>query len=226
MKKTIIMSIVAAAGLAVSGLATAAAPSGTAAAGNWYIGIGANYNAIQKDKYRFLTYNPDWSPFDILEIDDHDIGVNLFVGNRLTDHFANELGVDLIGDTKWVNYEPGFKNEFRNNLKIHNIYHVYYDGYFFIPLMHPSFEAFAKGGVSYLEAKNNIKFHNYSPASVDTEFSSTVRTFALNYGAGVQFNAQQFGIRGEYTRVVPCHDIDDLHAFTDTINLDFIWFLS
>ena len=215
MKKTLITSIIAAAGLAVSGLALAAAP----AASHWYVGIGANYNAIQKDTHKFNSIGPFDDP--VMELDDHDIGLNLIVGNRLTDHFANEFGFNLVGDTQWKGHAPDESGYV--TFKVNDIYHVYYDGYFYIPLMHPSLEAFAKGGVSYLEAKNTVKLYCSEGITLS---HSTIRTFALNYGAGVQFNADKFGLRGEYTRVVPNHDSDLLHVFADTINLDFLWFLT
>lgn len=217
MKKLLTTSIMAAAALAVSGLASAAAPGVMAynsVANHWYIGAGVNYNSIQRDKNHTFDEGSE-----VFELDNHDIGINLIVGDKLTTHFANELGLNIIGDTGWKTNDDDEYSTF----KIKNIYHVYYDGYFFLPLTQ-SLEAFAKGGVSYVEAKNELKYH-HSEGSCQL-LRNSIKTFALNYGGGVQLNYQQVGIRGEYTRIVPNHDSDLFHAFTDTINLDLIWYLS
>jgi opacity protein-like surface antigen len=220
----IVLSVAA---LAASGMAMAAAPTLVTApaptTSHWYVGVGLNYNAVQKDKHWWGE--PD--NYDELDLAKHRWGYNLFVGNRLTTHFANEFGFSEVGDATWhykdyeINEEVTVEHEATFDVK--DIYHVYYDGLFFMPL-NQSVEVFAMGGLSYLWSKGDITFHNDGD-SIYEHHDAKLETFALNYGGGVQFNWRQFALRGRYMRVVPSHDMDDWHQIIDTVNIDALYHL-
>jgi len=205
-------------GVAFSGAVFAAAPSQTVMPENlgWYMGVGLNYTANTAARIRIN----DESLNDIDYKQDHaQIGWNLLIGNRLSRHFATEAGYNYIGNTRLSDRD-------NSDARIESInnYHIYYDGIFLMPLnpgaVH-SFDVFARGGVGFYHVKNQYN----DPAATSARFSEALSTFALNYGAGVQYNFRKFTVRGTYSHVQPTRAYDDEFLIPDTINLDFIYHL-
>ena len=205
-------------GVAFSGAVFAAAPSHSVMPQNlgWYMGVGVNYTAATAVRLRASEAGA--SGIDYKQ-DHAQIGWNILVGNRLSRHFATEAGYNYIGNTRW-------KDRDNSEARIESInnYHIYYDGIFLMPLnpgaVH-SFDVFARGGVGFYHVKNQFN----TAASSSTSFSEALSTFALNYGAGLQYNFRKFTVRGTYSHVQPTRAYDDQFIIPDTINLDFIYHL-
>ena len=178
MNKSLVTSVVAAAGLAVSGFSFAAAPA--AHAGHWYAGLGLNHYAGQTE-----TTNTDF------KLDNSNIGYNVFVGNQLTKMMSVEAGFNYFGDRKYDFTMPDY-NSGHNYWRYVNTYSVYLDALARLPLGY-GFSVFAKGGANY--------FHGDIKDCSNAEDTQKLRTFALNYGAGLQYDWQQFGVRASYTQL-------------------------
>jgi len=214
MRKALTTSIIAAAGLAVSSLSFAAAMPAQYAPHGWYAGVGINaapQSAAHVHAGDTINLNNGRYKLDST----HKIGVNAFVGYRLTRYFGTELGVQYIANQDFKGTSTTNNN---GKIKERNTWHGYYDGYLYMPICH-WFEVFAKGGVSYLHRSENVT-GNASPVG---DYNNMYNSFALNYGAGVQFDINQWAIRGSYTHIVP-QDGSDLYVdIPDTVNLDVLY---
>jgi opacity protein-like surface antigen len=195
-------------GLLASGLCSAAmlthtaAPACPMAKRSAYIGGGVNYLAVLTDK-REKTIE---QTLKVRKIDDHKVGFNVFVGEKLTKHWGHELGFNYINKFKYTNKEG--EADATDKQSVEDMYHVYYDGYAYLPIT-SWFEMYAKGGLSYLHMKQID--HN------DPDETHTLNTFALNGGVGVQFMYQQFALRANYTRIVPTE-----WTRTDSVRDDYL----
>ena len=200
MNKSLVTSVVAAAGLAVSGFSFAAsAPMPAPHMSHWYAGIGINYyagfveDAVEQTNIENLIMNK--------ELDRSNVGGTIFVGNQLTKHFAAEGGFNYYGNRQYKykatsdsprQIDP-IKQEFEH------AYSVYMDGIGRMPLGH-GFSVFAKAGVNYFYSKMKVK----PPITRDVErvvgkTSDKLSTIGIDYGGGLQYDYQQFGIRAAYT---------------------------
>lgn len=169
----------------------------SAIADGYYIAIGANENAVRKDEHIFIDIKES-AANTVYKLKNEGIGINLAVGKR-TGKFSNEVGIERLGDLKWKNKESSFK--------INKISHIYYDGYYYMPMIIPKCEVFGKGGIGYTSEKfNNI----------------TTQGFTLNYGIGIETNFNKVKTRISYTKVVPNTVRDNLNTFTDNIGIDIL----
>lgn len=206
MNKTLVTSVIAAAGIAVSSFSFAGAPTHRAPAANpWYVGAGLNYNAISSMKFS--------TKMGHFKLNNSKLGYNLFVGNRLTKHFGTELQFSYIG--KQI-YKLESNSDYKNILR--NLWNIQYDGYLYMPI-HQNFDVFANGGLGYLHAINDNK--GMGSLSVQEKLN----TFALNVGAGVQYCYQNFGLRFGYNHYIPQKDINHVNGvqYPDIIKLDFMY---
>jgi len=178
-------------------LAIAMGASVSAIADGYYVAIGANENAVRKDEHIFIDIKES-AANAVYKLKNEGIGINVAVGKR-TGKFSNEIGIEKLGDLKWKNKESSFK--------INKISHIYYDGYYYMPMIIPKCEIFGKAGISYISEKfNNI----------------TTQGFTLNYGIGIETNFNRVKTRVNYTKVVPNTARDNLNTFTDNIGLDIL----
>lgn len=196
----------------------AAAPMGPIS-NRYYVGVGVNHNATVKEHFWI-----DVPYLSRVQLDDNDWGWNLFAGER-KDHFAHELGINKVADVIYDYYTSmgeQYPETVERVLELKDIYHFYYDGYVFKQIT-SHIEFFAKVGLSYLEAKANYIISSELPP--DLEFDSEIETFALNCGVGMQVNWKEFGLRGQYTHIIPTHDIDEFHYITDFVSVDGLYYI-
>lgn len=196
------LAIIALAG----GMAFAAAPAYKAATNlGWYAGVGLNYfSALTEDG---ITPSADVS--DQYDLDSQSLGWNLFAGYRNTQHFGTELGFNWIGDLKYKDKSEDVTS------KQKCMWALSYDALFYMPLV-DGLEVFAKGGADYFSGSitnstvsiNDVKLH----------------IFGLNYGVGLQYTYQQFGIRAAYTdfQTVTHNQKDDFNI-PNLLNLDVFY---
>ena len=193
----------AALGLAISGLSFAAAAPMAAPMYHWYVGVGLNHYAGTTEDvvHTYSNGNEGYA-----KLSKSKLGYNLFVGNRVTQHFGTELGLNFLGDRLYKESNLEYAGASLGSptviqySKAKNAWNVYYDGIFTLPV-YQGFSVYGKAGVNYF----NTKIHQYY--TVDGTVYPTkqtnykFRSFGWNYGGGIQFAYNQFGIRGDYTHM-------------------------
>jgi hypothetical protein len=171
MKKLAIIALTA-------GMAFAAAPAYKAATNlGWYVGVGLNGYTGWTEKDVTIPQGSTTS----YELDKLNLGWDVFAGYRNTEHFGTELGFTSIGD---ITYKQPTNSE---KVKNENMWDVYYDANFYMPLF-AGLEVFVKGGVDYFQGKTTGLTDN-----------PRLHTYGLNFGGGLQYMYQQFGVRATYT---------------------------
>ena len=230
MNKILVTSVIAAAGLAVSGFAFAAGAGAYRApapqANTWYVGAGANYNAALSSGYAgnadgniTTSVNANQPTYNL---DHKGTGFSLFVGQRFSRSFGHEFGYTYIG-TQGYKASDMTTNQSYGKVDIRTPYDFYYNGYYYMPLSY-GFEAFAKGGVNYL--RTSTYYNSWSRAGGATATAATeyYNGFAFNGGMGCQYNYQQFGARFAYNHYFAPSNWHNVFAATpDTIGLDLLW---
>lgn len=214
MKKTLALAAVVA-GVAVAGttFASAAPVMMTGITNPWYVGIGANYTANMTDKFKGVsdTSSTGVTAGDTVQakLNNRGWGGNIFVGYVVNKYFGTELGFSYLGTDKFkvTNETTGAS---LGTAEIKNQWNVHFVGNAYLPVT-DWFSPYAFAGVGYINYKaetgNNLDSHNYSG-------------FGLVYGAGLQFNIDQFGIRGSYTVQNVNNDSND---DKDYISLDVLY---
>jgi len=175
MKKVLLTCAATGAFLVASSASMAAAMTAAPAFNPWYVGIGVGATSGIVEKVETND-----------KLETNRLGVDVFAGYNLTKHFGTELGYNYIGRRS---YEVNTDNTSHDI----NGWDVYYDALAYMPLGQ-YFKVFAKGGVDYLAISDAAT--NYA-AMRGSE--SKLKTFGMNFGAGLQFNYQQFGARLVYT---------------------------
>lgn len=205
MKKVLLSGIVAAGVVAASTSFAAAAPCMTPGVANpWYVGVGINYPAIQNDEVTVGSAK--------LDQDDKNIGGNIFVGYRANRYFGTELGFNYLGDTDYKVKSTSSKAEYDNQ------WNVNFVGQAFLPVAE-WFSPYVFGGVAYMNSDFRVKGSGVPGIG---RFRSDFGGFGLIYGAGLQFNINQFGIRASYTRLDAPTSVNNALT-SDTFNdKDFI----
>ena len=191
-------------------LAVAAATSFAAAApasmmnpvmSPWYVGVGLNYNAHLQEKVTAggTSFNG---------VKSNGLGGNLFVGYQESQRTSTELGFNYLGQQKYVDDE-----KLNNNYNIHAVqnYGINITDWFGV---------YADAGVGYMTAKLNGTVvgqdDNGNPVVGNVQNSA----FGFVYGAGAQFNINQFGIRASYTQLLPANKALDSVFSQDFLSLD------
>jgi len=208
MKKTLALAAVVA-GVAVAGttFASAAPVMMTGITNPWYVGIGANYTANMTDKANYV----DSATGDTVQfkLNNRGWGGNIFVGYVVNKYFGTELGFSYLGTDKFkvTNETTGAD---LGKAEIKNQWNVHFVGNAYLPVT-DWFSPYAFAGVGYI---------NYKSELASDVASHTYGGFGLVYGAGLQFNIDQFGIRGSYT----VQDVNnDSKDDKDYISLDVLY---
>ncbi len=232
MNKILVTSVIAAAGLAVSGFAFAAgagayrAPAPRVNANTWYVGAGVNHNALLSSGYagnadgNITTATNAVQP--TYRLDHKGVGFNVFVGQRLSRSFGHEFGYTYIG-TQGYKASDMTTNQSYGKVDIKTPFDFYYNGYYYMPLSY-GFEAFAKGGLNY--ARTTTYYNSWARAGGANATAATefYNGFAFNGGLGMQYNYQQFGTRVAYNHYfAPSNWNNNFAATPDTIGLDILW---
>jgi len=160
----------------------AAAPVMNANATPWYVGVG-------------LDYSPVWTEdFNNQKIDSRGFGGTAFVGYHVNKYFGTELGFDVLAQNKYKNTNNNGRTKVKSRWNIH------FNGNAYLPV-NEWFSPFAFAGVAWYNQKVS---HTGATGPVSYNVSngqpSKYSGLALDYGAGLQFNIQQFGIRAKYTQ--------------------------
>lgn len=192
MKKLLITSTIAA-GIAIAGIASAAmapAPMMTGATTPWYVGVGLNYSSTMTSKITWTAPNNAYQ--DVLKLDKRNLGGNLFVGYRVNRYFGTELGFTKLGDTSYQNSHFSGAVIEKNAVKLSSQWNLHLVGQAFLP-MTSWFSPYAFAGIAYINSK-------YKTTTNPTPGTTNQDGFGLVYGAGLEFNFNQFGVRASYTR--------------------------
>lgn len=205
MKK--LLSLVAAtAGVAVAGASFAAsAPvmsqqQHSAQSTPWYVGVGLNYNAVFTDERSGR------------ELDNSNIGGNIFVGYDVNKYFGLEGGFNYLG-----NEEYKAKSGAANKSELDSQWNLHLVGNAYLPV-NKMFQPFVFGGATYM----NGEWDKVSGSSSDRHYAG----FGLIYGAGAQFNYNQFGVRVKYTQQRKSsanNQVNGLSSPKDYISLDVLY---
>lgn len=216
MNKTLVTSVIAAAGLAISGFAFAGSATAyrAPAANQWYAGIGANYTAVLANTYSG-TSDGTLAGGESYNLDTKNVGFNVFVGKRVSQTFAHEFGYTYIGKLTYTG------NTMRaNKIEVKSPFDFYFNTYMFTPVAY-GFQAFAKGGVNYMRTS---AWYSSSASAQATAHTDYFNAFALNAGLGLQYMNGNYGVRAAWNHYFPVAQHSETNFTTaDTINLDVLY---
>jgi|SaaInl4_135m_RNA_FD_contig_111_19836_length_729_multi_21_in_0_out_0_1 opacity protein-like surface antigen len=209
LKKTLIAAgLIAASSLSFA----AAAPVMHATATPWYVGVGLNYSAAWTNKLDVSS-----SANEEFKLNNRGLGGNIFVGYHVNKYFGTEFGFDYVGTDKYKSSADATTAKLKNQWNLHFVGNAY------LPV-NEWFSPFAFAGVGYM----NGKFDN-GVSGVGSE-NSTFSGFGWMYGAGLQFNIQEFGVRVKYTHVDPSSSMQDTgttgyntEVLHDYVSLDVLY---
>jgi hypothetical protein len=185
---------------------------------NWYIGFGINGDAasnLQGQPEAFVGVE-----LEEVELDSTDVGFDVYLGRSINDHFAIEFGYTFVGNvnldlTSTLVHEN--ENEVRHysgKVEQWNLHAVALGRWpigDYVNLM-------IKGGAAWYENSQNLQ-----NISTDITTHDKYSGFALTYGGGIEVFWDQFGIRGDYTAVLPPNRADDMFYVSDLVGLSFIY---
>jgi hypothetical protein len=164
----------------------------------WYVGAGVNGDVANTNETLYANAPWFYGSFEDtynFELEDNDVGFDIYVGKRVHRHFAFELGYSWVGDQKFQGFTDGGdpKDPVYGKVEQWNIHAV---GLAYWPVAE-YFSVFAKGGAAYYSNKTEFSGDDDGvPYFIgDNELSS----FAFVYGAGLEIGSDRFGVRGEYT---------------------------
>lgn len=205
--KQLLSLVAATAGVAVAGASFAAsAPvmsqqQHSAQSTPWYVGVGLNYNAVFTDESNSNR-----------KLDDSDIGGNIFVGYDVNKYFGIEGGFNYLGNEEYKSSTGAAnKSELDDQWNLHMVGNAY------LPV-NKMFQPFVFGGATYM----NGEWDKVNGNSSDRQYAG----FGLIYGAGAQFNYNQFGVRVKYTqqrKSTALNQQNGLSSPKDYISLDVLY---
>ncbi len=160
----------------------------------WYVGAGVNGDVANENETVYA--NSIWflESFDSgeFQLNDNDVGFDIYVGKRTHKHFAFELGYSLVGDQK---FQSLYSEDRINYAKVEQ-WNIHAVGLAYWPVAE-YFSVFLKGGAAYYSNKTE-----FSENDAGDEYfwgNNELSTFAFVYGAGLEIAVDHFGVRGEYT---------------------------
>jgi opacity protein-like surface antigen len=177
---------------------------------NWYIGFGINADAASN-----LQGQPDafvGVEIDELELDSTAIGFDVYLGRSINDHFAVELGYTFVGNVELdLSSESSYYSGKVEQWDLHAVALGRWPIGDYVNLM-------IKGGAAWYENSQNLKNIN-SDLTTHDKYSG----FALTYGGGLEVFWDQFGVRADYTAILPPNRADDMFYVSDLIGMSFIY---
>jgi OmpA-OmpF porin, OOP family len=196
----------------------AAAPVMHATATPWYVGVGLIGSAAQTDKADVNAIEPG----DV-KLNKRGLGGNVFVGYHVNKYFSTEAGFDFVGTNKYKDVIASGPEEGTYKAKQKDQWNVHFVGNAYLPVT-TWFSPFAFAGVGYMSGKFD---NGETGAGKET---ASYAGFGWMYGAGLQFNIQQFGVRVKYTRVNPSSSVADaatngynMNVLHDYVSLDVLY---
>lgn len=195
----------------------AAAPMMTMSNVNpWYVGVGVNYSANITDKVTGTVTNNNDTVNYTAKLNSRNVGGNVFAGYQYNKFLGAEFGGSFQGNNKYKvtdNTNGGY-----TYATVKNQWNLHLVGNAYLPVA-DWFAPYAFGGVSYINAKVNA-------LNTPVAENATIGSFGFIYGAGVQFNINQFGVRAYYTRLDPTDGAANnatLPIAKDYISLDVLY---
>ncbi len=187
----------------------------------WYLGAGVNGDAAMTAQTSFgQSWEGTTGATEIdLEKSENNIGWSVYLGRKVSHHFAFELGYDWIGNQHFkatTGTEANHGNTDKAEVKQWNVHGV---GLIHFPIGE-YFNVFGKGGVAYYQ--NHTDFDTYYNTAAGTS-NAKLDTFALTYGAGVELTVDQFGIRGEYTVIEPNFNNQTTFYISDVVGASIFY---
>lgn len=165
----------------------------------WYAGAGAVMPESINVKIHHSNNNSN------LALDNSPFGFSLLAGYRLTPFFGSEGGYTYLSETTWRDRDDN------TTLKANQNFKFYYDGLVFLPIA-SGFELFGKAGLSFIHQNNDCTDHGIR--------TQQVNSFALNYGVGMGYNYQQYGVSFDYTKYQPSTNVNNDTVISDLVSLN------
>lgn len=187
----------------------------------WYIGAGLNGDSGMTDQ---SSFGQVWEGGALaittvnLEKNENNIGWDVYVGRKVSKHFAFELGYTGNGNQHFkgdvFSASAGALVPAKSEVKQWNVHGV---GLLHMPIGH-YFNVFAKGGIAYYQNETTLTAVDPTDAiAAGSLETSKLNTFALTYGAGIELTWDQFGVRGEYTVVAPSFNNQENFYISDLV---------
>jgi hypothetical protein len=190
----------------------------TSWANGWYVGGGINGNAPttqnQSINFDFFDFSSE------IELEDSDIGFDVYVGKQISKRWAAELGFTQVGDITFTNdiylYDGDNTFDFVEAYEVKQ-WNVHLVGLYKLNVG-DHFNVFGKFGAAYFNSTEEFSITaNYVPDGFPTGdlIENNLGTFALTYGFGAEVVWDNWGIRGEYNVISPAEDIVEGNFYTD-----------
>lgn len=177
---------------------------------NWSIGFGINADAssnLQGQPQAFVDVDTD-----SLELESTAVGFDVYLARAINDHFAIEMGYTFVGNVDLDYYAES--GPYTVKVEQWNL-HAQALGRWpigeYVNLM-------IKGGTAWYENTQNLE-NIETGAKVHDKYSG----FALTYGGGVEVFWDQFGLRADYTALLPPNRADDMLYVSDLLGLSFMY---
>lgn len=182
---------------------------------NYYVGAGITYPANLTDNLN--KYDTDATSTVTARGDNHslnskDVGGEVFAGVEVTHHFGFEGGFSYVGNSTYgvssyaTDQTVGLFQNGTGNLKQTDQWNLHLYGTARLPIW-DWFAPYVFGGMGYFQAKGSQTVYTLNTAGARTGAQNVAnwknQAFALMGGAGVQFDFDQFAIRGSLTHIGP-----------------------
>lgn len=199
MKKTLIAAALA---VTAAGAFAASAPVMNAQPSTpWYVGVGLDYSPVATDQILHGDF----------KLNNRGFGGTGFVGYHVNKYFGTEFGFDVIAANK-------YKGSVKATLQVKNRWNIHFVGNAYLPVC-SWFSPFAFAGVAWIN--NQVELN--SGALHVSKYSG----LGLTYGAGLQFNIQEFGVRVKYTRFDASSSVNNVitsnNTAQDLVSLDVLY---
>lgn len=187
----------------------------------WYIGAGLNGDSGMTDQSVFGQAS--WESVSLassqtdFEKSENNIGFDVYVGRRVSKHFAFEMGYTAVGNQHFKAFNNVSDSVDKAEVKQWNVHGT---GLIHMPIG-DYFNVFAKGGVAYYQ--NQTDFDANILVSSGIQDKAQLNSFALTYGAGIEVTWDQFGVRGDYTVVAPSHNNQDNFYISDIVGASIFY---
>jgi hypothetical protein len=209
--KTLFLSV-----FLLTGTSVFAKPIVSSPSRGWYAGLGLSRTSYIDDNST-AQYNNETVAAEGMS--KANIGANAFIGKRISSHLGVQFGFAYPGNSQGKDELTG-----QTVQTYAEMYSAYVEGVVYLPLM-KGFDIFINAGPAIRHFKKTSGGNEGGGGQ--TVFKYTL--FGINYGAGVQYQYRNFGIRAafnsNYRRMTQRHSnlIGAQYASRDWVDLDFFY---
>jgi hypothetical protein len=211
--KNLTLGLVLSLGLITTAASAATTTNNGNAMNSWFIGLGANHDAVTSEHGYGLqnASSVSGNGYDSANYNGGNVGFNLFVGKNVTDNFSVSLTYSQAGKSTY-NVQSG-----NNTADLsETVSGTYISGAYAIPVFN-NVEVSAIAGVGYFSATQTA---TVTGGSWDNAFASgDVNGFDYLYGFGMDYRINQLKVGASY--LVP----GNTSIGTSMLNLNFSYYL-